>query len=216
MATKFGVRRFIYISSIKVNGEGSDIPYTERDALAPKDPYGTSKWEAEQALTKVASETDLEIVMIRPPLVYGPSVRANFLRMLEIVERGIPLPFASVNNRRSLIYLGNLVDAIMICMTHPKAAGQTYMVSDGADVSTPELIRRVASALDRPSRLIPFPSAVMKLAGRFTGKSETVDRLLGSISADITKIRRDLGWKPPYTLDEGLKETADWYRKNRT
>jgi len=213
MAVKSGVRRFIFISSIKVNGEGSDTSYTEDDTPAPEDPYGISKWEAEQALQKIAAETGMEIVILRLPLVYGPGVKANFLRMLEIVNRGIPLPLASINNRRSLIYLGNLVDAIMTCITHPKAAGQTYLVSDGEDVSTPELIRRVAVALGRHSRLIPFPTAVMKFAGRLTGKSETVDRLIGSLTIDSSKIRQELGWKPPFTMEEGLKETTEWFKK---
>jgi nucleoside-diphosphate-sugar epimerase len=211
IAAKTGVRRFVYLSSVKVNGEGGPVSYTERDTPAPQDPYGISKWEAEQVLHKIAAESGLEVVIIRPPLVYGPEVKANFLRMIEVVNRDIPLPLASISNRRSLIYLGNLIDAIVACTAHPKAAGQMYLVSDGEDVSTPELIRSVAAALGKPARLFPFPPALMRLAGRLTGKSEAVERLLGSLTIDSTKIRRELNWKPPYTMNQGLKETAKWY-----
>lgn len=211
MAVTAGIRRFIYISSIKVNGEGSDAPYVEHDTPTPRDPYGISKWEAEQVLHRIADKTGLEVVILRLPLVYGPGVKANFLYMFQAVERGIPLPFLSVHNRRSFIYLGNLVDAIVTSVTHPEAAGQTYLVNDGEDVSTPELIRRVAVALGRSARLFSFPPAVMRLLGKFFGKSAAVDRLLGSLIIDSTKIRRELNWKTPYTMNEGLKETAKWY-----
>lgn len=214
MAAKSGVRKIIYLSTIKVNGEGGALSYTELDTPAPEDPYGISKWEAEQALQKIAAETGLEVVIIRPPLVYGPGVKANFLSMLEFVKRGIPLPLASINNRRSLIYLGNLVDAIITCITHPKAVGQTYLVSDGNDVSTPELIRRVAADMGKPARLFPLPPVLIKFAGRLTGNSEAVDRLIGSLIVDSSKIRNELGWSPPYTMTDGLKETVEWFKKN--
>ena len=178
MAAINGVKRFVYVSSVKVNGEGCEKPFTEHDIPAPEDPYGVSKWEAEQMLRKVAGDTGLEIVILRPPLVYGPGVKANFLSLFKIVDRGIPLPLASINNHRSLIYLGNLVDAITTCINHPKAAVQTYLVSDGEAVSTPELIRRVAAALGRPARLFPFPPALMRFTGRLLGKSDAVERLL--------------------------------------
>jgi nucleoside-diphosphate-sugar epimerase len=213
MASEAGVRRFIYLSSVKVNGEGNVIPYTEHDTPVPEDPYAISKWEAEEVLQKVSRETGLEVVILRPPLVYGPQVKANFLRMLEVVKRGIPLPLASINNRRSLIYLGNLVDAIITCINHHKAAGQTYLVSDGEEVSTPELIRQVAVALGKPARLFPFPPSFMKLAGSIIGKSDAVERLLGSLVVDSSKIRRELGWMPPYTMEEGLEETAEWFKR---
>lgn len=211
MAAAHGVKRFVYISSIKVNGEGALTPYIEQTAEAPQDPYGVSKWEAEQALRKIAKETGLEVVILRPPLVYGPGVKANFLSLFKIVERGIPLPLDSINNRRSFIYLGNLVDAIVTCVTHPEAAGQTYLVSDGQDVSTPELIRRVAAALGRTARLFPFPPSLMRFAGKFFGKSDAVDRFVSPLTIDSSKLHRELGWKPPYTMEEGLKETARWY-----
>jgi len=211
-----GVRRLVFISSVKVNGEATRLrkPFTIMDAPDPQDPYAVSKHEAEQSLHRVAKESGLEVVILRSPLVYGPRVKANFLRLLKVVECGIPLPLASVNNRRSLIYLENLVDAIITCIKHPKAAGQTYFVSDGEDVSTPELIQRISSSLGRPSRLFPFPPVFLKVAGIITGKSVSMDRLLGSLTVDCSKIRRELDWEPPYTMDQGLKETAKWYEKS--
>lgn len=213
MAAQAGVRRFVYLSSIKVNGEGCNISYTELDKPAPQDAYSVSKWEAEQVLQKIAAQTGLEFVIIRPPLVYGPGVKANFLKMVEVVNRGIPLPFTNINNSRSLIYLGNLIDAIITCISHPEAAGQTYLVSDGEDISTPELFRMVACALGKPARLFHFPPRLMRLAGRLTGKSEAVGRLLGSLVVDSSKIRNELGWKPPYTMEQGLRETAEWFKR---
>ncbi len=214
MAAAVGVRRFVYLSSVKVNGEGKDAFYTEQDEAGPEDPYGTSKWEAEQVLRLVAEETGLEVVILRSPLVYGPGVKANFLNLLKLVQSGFPIPFLHIVNRRSLIYLGNLVDAIVACVTNPKASGQTYLVSDGEDVSSPELVRRVASALGRPARLIQFPLYLIHLAGKLTGKSSEVNRLLGSLVVDSSKIRRDLGWNQPYSMAQGLKETADWFKTN--
>ena len=212
MAATNGAKRFVYISSVKVNGEGALTPYSE-DASAPEDPYGISKWEAEQGLHKVAEDTGLEVVILRPPLVYGPGVKANLLSLFNIVDRGIPLPLASVSNHRSLIYVGNLVDAIVTCINHPKASNQTYLVSDGEDVSTPELIRRVAAALGRPARLFHFPPSLMGFAGKLLGKSEAVERLVSSLTIDSSKIRRELGWRPPYTMEEGLRETGEWFKR---
>jgi nucleoside-diphosphate-sugar epimerase len=213
MAVAAGVKRLIYISSIKVNGEESINPYTELDSPNPQDAYAVSKWEAEQILRKIASETSLESVILRPPLVYGPGVKANFLQLIRIVNRGIPLPLSGINNSRSLIYLGNLIDAIISCINRPEAAGQTYLVSDGIDVSTPELIRRVAMALGKTARLLPCPTNMMRLAGKLIGKSAEMERLLGSLTIDPSKIRRDLGWRAPYTMDHGLRETAVWFLK---
>ncbi len=208
MAAINGVKRFVYVSSVKVNGEGCEKPFTEHDIPAPDDPYGVSKWEAEQVLRKVAEDTGLEVVILRPPLVYGPGVKANFLSLFKIVDRGVPLPLASINNHRSLIY-----DAITTCINHPEASGQTYLVSDGEDVSTPELIRRVAAALGRPARLFPFPPSLMRFAGKLFGKADAVERLVGSLTIDSSKIRRELGWKPPFSMEQGLKETAEWFGK---
>ena len=211
MAVAAGVKRFVYLSTVKVNGEGKATPYTEKDDSEPTDPYGISKWEAEKVLYKIADQTGMEMVVLRPPLVYGPGVKANFLRLLKVVDRGIPFPLANANNRRSLIYLENLLDAIVTCIKHPKAAGQTYFVSDGEDVSTPELIRRISSSLGRPSRLFPFPPVFLKVAGIITGKSVSMDRLLGSLTVDCSKIRRELDWQAPFSMEQGLKETAKWY-----
>jgi nucleoside-diphosphate-sugar epimerase len=212
-AAKAGVRRLVFISSIKVNGEETGTPYTPDSPPNPADPYGISKWEAEQALLTIGAETGLEVVIVRPTLVYGPGVKANFLNMIKVVHRGIPLPFASISNKRSLIYVGNLVDALAVCATHPSAAGRTYLVSDGEDVSTPDLIRMTAAALGVPARLFPFPLSLMRLVGKITGKTAAVNRLTGSLTVDSSRIRSELGWKPPFTMREGLRETAKWFKK---
>jgi len=212
-AARAGVGRFVFVSSIKVCGEESAAAYTPDSSPNPTDPYGISKWEAEQALRKIEAETGLGVVVIRPTLVYGPGVKANFLKMMKTVSRGIPLPLASIANRRSLIYVGNLVDALATCAVHPEAVGQTYLLSDGEDVSTPQLIRLTAMALGAPVRLFPLPVSFMRLAGRLTGKGDAVNRLTGSLTVDSSKIRSELGWKPPYTMEAGLRETAKWFKK---
>lgn len=213
-AARAGVRRFVYVSSIKVNGEETHggQKFSVADTPAPQDPYGVSKWEAEQALHRVARETGLEVVVVRPPLVYGSGVKGNFAQMLGVVAKRIPLPFASVFNLRSLIYVGNLADALITCATHPAAAGQTYLVCDGEDVSTPDLLRQLASAMNVPSLLLPCPPSLLRLAGKLTGKSQQMERLLGSLRVDSSKIRRDLNWVPPHTLEQGLRITADGCR----
>jgi len=213
MAARSGCRRFFFMSTVKVNGEERPQAYTERDMPKPLGPYGISKWEAEQVLHEIAKATGLEVTILRPSMVYGPGVKANFLRLVRSVARGVPLPLASVNNRRSLIYLENLVDAIITCIKHPRAAGQTYCVSDGEDVSTPELIRRISSALARPVRLFPFPPILLKISGIITGKSVVIDRLLRSLTIDCSKIRRELDWQAPFSMEQGLRETAKWYQK---
>jgi UDP-N-acetyl-alpha-D-quinovosamine dehydrogenase len=213
-AAACGVKRMVYVSTIKVNGESTrgNQEFTEADAPSPQDPYGISKWEAEQILWRIASQTGLEIVVVRPPLVYGPGVKGNFMQMLSVVARGYPLPFASVANLRSLIYVENLADALIACATQPAAAGQTYLVSDGEDVSTPDLLRRLAAEMEVPSRLFACPVSMLNLAGRLTGKTRQFDRLLGSLRVDSGKIRSDLNWVPPYSLQQGLRATAEWYR----
>jgi len=209
-AAKAGIKRLVFISSVKVNGEETDKPYTSYSLPQPTDPYGISKWEAEQELRRIEAESGLEIVVVRPVLVYGPGVKANFLNLMKLVHRGLPLPLAAIANKRSFIYAGNLVDALATCAIESAAAGQTYLVSDGEDVSTPELIRRTAKALGVQPRLFSFPPALMRLAGQITGKTASVNRLLGTLTVDSSKICRDLGWKPPFTMDEGLQETAEW------
>ena len=211
-AARSGVKRLIFLSSIKVNGESTlpVSPFDEASPAKPQDSYAISKWEAEQALTRVSAETGLEVVVLRCPLVYGPGVKGNLLRLLQAVDQGIPLPLALARNRRSLIYLDNLTNAIVTCLTHPAAAGRTYLVSDGEDVSTSELIARSAQALGKPSRLWPCPLGLIELAGRVTGKSDEITRLLGSLCIDSSKIRSELYWTPPYTLEQGLAETSRW------
>jgi len=212
-AVAAGVKRFIYLSSVKVNGEGKAEPYTERDMPAPEDPYGISKWEAEQALHRIEAESGIEVVILRPPLIYGPGVKANFIDLIKIVRCGIPLPFARVHNRRSLIYLGNLVDALITVCIRLEPAGQTYLVSDGVDVSTPELIRRISGAFGRPARLFSFFPHLLRFAGRLLGKTSAIGRLLGSLAVDTSKIQHELDWKAPFTMEQGLKETAEWFKK---
>jgi nucleoside-diphosphate-sugar epimerase len=207
------VRRFIYMSSVKVNGEGRAIPYDEEDIPKPQDAYSASKWEAEKVLNKISKDTTMDTVILRSPMVYGPRVKANFLRLLKLVDRGIPLPLGRVNNRRSLIYLGNLVDAIITCIKHPGATGQTYLLSDGKDLSTPELIRLISKTMGRKSRLFPFPPNILKTIGKITGRSTEIDRLIGSLCVDSRKIRTMLGWNPPYTPEEGIRQTVLWYKK---
>jgi nucleoside-diphosphate-sugar epimerase len=210
-AVAAGVKRFVFISSIKVNGEGRELPYSEFDLPSPQDAYAISKWEAEQGLRAIESSTGMQVVILRPPLVYGPGVGANFLRLMRSVERGLPLPFGRVDNRRSLLYLGNFTDAIRVCLDHPAAAGQTFLLSDGEDVSSADLIRRLALAMHRPARLLPLPPSWLRAAGVLFGRGAEVDRLLGSLSVDSSKIRRELGWRPPFSMDEGLSQTADYY-----
>jgi nucleoside-diphosphate-sugar epimerase len=211
-AVEAGVRRLVFLSSIKVNGEQTaDKPYTESDSPRPQDEYGRSKWEAEQALHANAAGSALQTVVLRPPLLYGPGVKGNFLNLMRAIDRGMPLPLGSIRNRRSLLYVSNLADAIILCLEHPAAAGNTYVVADDDGVSTPDLIRAIAAALGRPARLIPFPPSLLELAGAMTGKANAAARLLGSLQVDSNRIRRELGWQPRATLTQGLAATARWY-----
>jgi nucleoside-diphosphate-sugar epimerase len=209
------VRRFVFLSSVKVHGEDSGgAAYRETDALRPEDVYGRSKVEAEQALTSIAAGGGMELVFVRPPLVYGPGVKANFLRLLRWIDSGLPLPFAGVSNRRSLVYLGNLVDAVARCVEHPRALGP-FLVSDEEIVSTPQLVSHAARALGRPARLFRVPPGVLRVAGAVSGRSEELRRLTGNLVIDTSKARRVLDWRPPYSLDEGLAQTARWFRSAR-
>ncbi|WP_248805792.1 UDP-glucose 4-epimerase family protein [Pseudomonas sp. MWU13-2100] len=216
-AAASGVRRFIFISSIKVNGEGTapGAPYTADDAPAPADPYGISKMEAEQGLRKLAAETAMEVVIIRPVLVYGPGVKANFLNMMRWLDKGIPLPFGAIYNSRSLVALDNLVDLVLTCISHPAAANQTFLVSDGDDLSTTALLKRMAKALNKPARLIPVPSWMLQGGAEILGKKGLSQRLCGSLQVDITKTRSLLGWIPPVSVDEALATTALYFREHR-
>ena len=214
-AARSGVKRLVFVSSVKAMGERSstDRPWTEDEPCFPQDSYGKSKREAELALFDVAKRAHIEVVVLRPPVVYGPGVGANIYRMLRAIDRGWPLPLRSVKNRRSFIFVGNLVDAMIRAMEHSKASGGTFLVSDGKDLSTPELIRAIARAFGKPARLVPVPPALLRFGGAILGLSEEVERLLGSLTVDITKIRRLLDWEPPFGMEEGLGRTVRWYRE---
>jgi UDP-glucose 4-epimerase len=210
-AAAAGVRRFVFLSSIKVNGEQTDPgrPFTADQAPGPLDPYGISKMEAEAALRALARETGMAVVIIRPPLVYGPAVKGNFLAMMRALWRGIPLPLGAVTaNRRSLVALDNLVDLIVTCIDHPAAANQTFLVSDAEDLSTAALLRRMGQQLGRSARLLPVPVGVLRLAATLLGRPGIAQRLCGSLEVDIDKTRHLLGWSPPLSVDEGLRRTA--------
>lgn len=208
-AAAAGVRRFLFISSIGVNGaETFHHSFTAQDVVAPHSPYAVSKCEAELGLVALAAETGMEVVIVRPPLVYGPNAPGNFGSLIRWLKRGIPLPLGAIYNRRSLVALDNLVDLMLMCLTHPAAANQTFLVSDGEDVSTTELLRRMSQALGRPARLIPVPVSWLKLAAAMVGKQDVAQRLCGSLQVDIEKTRLLLGWTPRISLDEGLKRAA--------
>jgi nucleoside-diphosphate-sugar epimerase len=209
-AAAAGVRRLVFVSSVKVNGERTAprTPFVASDPPAPVDAYGLSKWEAEQALHRVAETTGLEVVVVRPPLVYGPGVGANFLQLLGLVERGWPLPLGAVENRRSLVALDNLVDLLIRCIDHPAAAGRTFLVSDDRDLSTPELIRGLAAALGRKACLLPVPQSLLRMGARFAGRAAEGERLLGSLQVDITATRDALAWTPPISVEEGLRRAV--------
>jgi nucleoside-diphosphate-sugar epimerase len=220
-AAAAGVKRFIFLSSIKVNGEATPAPppglfpkelrekekgkFSADDEPAPQDPYGISKMEAEQALSKIAAETGMEVVIIRPPLVYGPGVKANFAALMRVVQRGWPLPLGAVHNQRSLVALDNLVDFIVLCVAHPKAANHTFLVSDGQDLSTTELVRGLARAGGLSARLLPMPVWALQAGASLLGKGDEVQRLFGNLQVDISKARTLLGWVPPVSVDEGLR-----------
>lgn len=210
-AAACGVRRLVFISSIKVNGESTVAghPFKATDTPAPIDPYGVSKCEAEQGLQAIAADTGLEVVTVRPPLIYGPGVKANFASLLRTVSRGLPLPLgAATHNRRSLVALDNLVDLLLACVDHPAAAGQTFLVSDDDDLSTTDLIRRMGQAVGRPARLLPVPTSLLNLGAALVGRKAVAQRLLGNLQVDITHTREVLGWTPPIGVDEGLRRAA--------
>ena len=216
-AVRAGVQRFIFISSIKVNGEATLLgqPYTEADQPAPVDPYGISKREAEDALRQLASETAMKIVIIRPPLVYGLGVKANFQTMMRWLDMHVPLPLGSIHNKRSLVALDNLIDLIITCIHHPAAANQTFLVGDGEDLSTTELLLRTAAALGKKACLMPVPVSLLVWGARLLGKQAMAQRLCGSLQVDISKVHDLLGWTPPVSVDDALYKTAQYYMKFR-
>ena len=215
-AAAAGVKRFVFVSSIKVNGEGTapGQPYRADDTPAPIDPYGISKMEAEQGLLLLAGDTGMQVVIIRPVLVYGPGVKANFLSMMRWLDKGVPLPFGAIDNRRSLVALANLVDLIVTCMTHPAAANQTFLVSDGEDLSTTQLLRRMSQALGKKARLLPIPSALLARTANLLGKRALSQRLCGSLQVDIEKNRSLLGWTPVVSVDDALAFAARHYQEH--
>lgn len=216
-AAEQGVRRLLFLSSIKVNGEATaGRPFGVGCIPDPKDSYGQSKWLAEQRLHDVAAQTSMEYVIIRPPLVYGPGVKANFRSMVSWLYKCIPLPLGAVKqNRRSLVALGNLVDLIQVCIQHPAAANQAFMVSDGEDISTTELLRKMSAALGRRALLVPVPVAVLEWAARLLGRQAMAQRLVGSLEVDISLTRQVLGWAPPMTVVQGLQQVADHFLLER-
>lgn len=216
-AASSGVRRFIFVSSIKVNGEGTQPgeAYTADDVPAPADPYGISKMEAEQGLRQLAKQTGMEVVIVRPVLVYGPGVKANFQSMMRWLSKGVPLPFGAIHNRRSLVALDNLVDLLLTCIIHPAAANQTFLVSDGDDLSTTALLSKMARALQKPARLIPVPTWMLESGAALLGKKALSQRLCGSLQVDISKTRTLLGWTPPISVDQALTATALHFKEHQ-
>lgn len=216
-AAKVGVKRFIYLSTIKVNGEATltGSPFTAEDEPSPEDPYGISKAEAERALFDISGSSDLEVVIIRPVLVYGPGVKANFNNLMRLLDKRLPLPLGQINNKRSLVALDNLVDLILTCLAHPAAANEVFLVSDDEDLSTTDLLRKLGYAMQKPAILIPVPAAIIKFVASVIRKRQFADRLTGSLQVDITKTKQVLGWKPPVTVANALQETADSYYSRR-
>lgn len=212
-AARAGVRRFVFVSSIKVNGEATlkMRPFSASDTPAPIDPYGISKMEAENGLRQLASQTGMEVVIVRPPLVYGAGVKANFHTIMRWLARGIPLPLGALHNRRSMIALDNLVDLIINCLVHPAAANKTLLAADGPALSTTEFLRKLGIALGRPARLIPVPEALIRGGAAMVGKSDIAQRLCDSLEVDSSETRALLGWRPPLSVEQGLSRAADGY-----
>jgi len=213
-AAQAGIKRFIYISSVKVNGEETDgrRAFKPSDAPAPLDDYGVSKLEAEQALMALAGKTSMDVVIIRPVLVYGPGVKANFEKMLATVSKGLPLPLRTINNRRSLVFIDNLIDLICVCIHHPKAANRVFLVSDGEDLSIGQILEKLAVAMNKKSRIFAFPQSLLGLAASVVGKKEFFQRLCGSLQVDITDTQELLGWVPPVSVDDAFAITARYYQ----
>lgn len=216
-AAAAGVKRFIFVSSIKVNGETTSglQPFTESLTCEVQDPYGISKKEAEDGLRIIAAETGMEVVIIRPPLVYGAGVKANFLNLMKLADTPIPLPFGAINNKRSMVYVGNLVDFIIQCIDHPSAANQTFLVCDGEDLSLRTLLGMMRASLGRPLRLVPIPAFLLQIVGSIAGKREVVDRLVGDLQIDSSKARNLLNWVPPFTVQQGINATVASYLQSK-
>jgi len=217
-AAMAGVKRIVYVSTIKVNGETTQGrgPFTPNDPPAPADPYGISKWQAEQALARIAAETGLEVVVVRPALVYGPGVRGNLEALLKLAAGGLPLPLGGITNARSLIGLDNLCDLLIRCVEHPAAAGRTFLVSDGEDLSTTELVRRLARHMGRRQILLSVPEGLVRAFAGLVKKRDVASRLFDSLIVDSSEVRRALDWSPPVTVDNGLARTCQWFLRSRS
>jgi nucleoside-diphosphate-sugar epimerase len=210
-----GVKRFIYLSSIKVNGERTkDVAFSETESPQPEDDYGKTKYEAEKALNNIGKDTGMEVVIIRPPLVYGEGVKANFKSLIKLAQLNIPLPFGAIRNKRSLVYIENIIDFILLCTHHPSAANQTFLISDDDDVSITRLIQEIKEASGKRSLLIPVPQSWLKFVLQLIGKSSLSDRLLGNLQVDMTKAKTLLDWKPPFTVEQGINKTIEAYLKD--
>ncbi|CDG81600.1 NAD dependent epimerase/dehydratase family protein [Janthinobacterium agaricidamnosum NBRC 102515 = DSM 9628] len=211
-AVRSGIRRFVYVSSIKVNGEQTHAKaFTSVDMPAPSDPYGISKLEAEQALSMLAQQTGLQLVIVRPPLVYGPGVRANFLKLMQLLKRGIPLPLGAIHNRRSMVALDNLIDLLIACCRHPRAAGQTFLVSDDRDLSMTDLLRMLSGAMGKSALLFALPAGLLSGCAALLGKSAAASRLLGSLQVDLEHTKSTLDWKPPVSVENAIQKTVDYF-----
>lgn len=211
-----GVRRFLFVSSARVHGDQSlTHAFTERDPPQPLDPYSESKWRAEAALAQLLAHGATQLVVLRPPLMYGPGVKANFLRLLRLTQRGLPVPLGAVRNRRSLLFVDNFADAVVTSLTHPSASGKTFLISDGEDLSTPDLLRCLASALNTPARIIGVPVGILKFAATLVGRTADLHRLCDNFAVDSSAIRRELNWSPPWTLRQGMDVTARWYLRQK-
>jgi len=210
-AARHGIPRFVFVSTVKVNGEGRAAPYSASDEPAPQGAYAVAKWEAEQGLWDIAARTGLGVAILRPPLVYGPGVAGNFRTLLRAVQRGLPLPLGSISNSRSLVGVANFASAIRLALHHPGAVGKTWLVSDQHDLSTPDLIRAIGAALGKHPRLLPFPPTVLGAAAKLVGRARMYDQLAGSLTVDSTPLTTELGWRPLLTVDQQLAQTARWF-----
>lgn len=211
-AKQHGVPRFVFVSTIGVNGKASDgHPFTAEDAPKPRDDYAESKWQAEQLLQQMYAEKPGQLIIIRPPLVYGPGVKANFWRLMSAVNLGLPIPLRSIRNHREFIGVRNLVDILERCITHPFQTNETFVVGNGEPISTPDLIRKLAEYMGAKAHLVPFPEVLLRVGGRILGRSPLVDGLCNTLEIDISKLQKQLAWTAPQTLDDGLKETVQWF-----
>lgn len=215
-AANSGIKRLIFLSTIKVNGEQSDKVYSVSDQINPSDPYALSKWQGEQGLQAIGKKSDMAVVIIRPSLVYGPQVKGNFLRLIKLIQKGLPIPLASVKNKRSMVSIDNLCDLIKTCIQHTKADGEVLLVSDGHDLSTPELIRLIAINLQKPARLLPFPVGWLNFLATLVHKRQVIERLCGSLQVDIEKNQEILNWQPPFTVSEGIRKTVAAYLRHQS